>query len=280
MPIGYLLSRIYILVLLISCSACELNLNTVESDSDDFARTKVALLGTIHLAGTGDIAAPEVKNVLGSRRQKEIDSLLDKTAQFEPDKVLVETVSSKQDSLMKKYRGYLDGTYELTASEIDQLGMKLAKDLGHDSIYAADYMMPLPFGDLMEFAGQYGMKARLDSFIAEVKNWADEESKFIESHSLLDYYIKLNSEEECRKNRNYYLMEMMRYSRDSIYPGPELSGEWYKRNLYILANMDRIIEEGDRVLFIVGNGHKALLEGFIRSRTDWEYVEIRKYLED
>ena len=129
--------QVFIVFTICCLCSCTMEKDEHQETTRESADTQVALLGTIHLAGTGDIGAPKVKDVMGEKRQNEIDSLLSKLASFKPNKVLVEMVIQKQDSLSDNYQAYLKDQFELTASEIDQHSMKSAKRLGHDSNYAA-----------------------------------------------------------------------------------------------------------------------------------------------
>ncbi len=61
-------------------------------------------------------------------------------------------------------------------------------------------------------------------------------------------------------------------------PGVEFTEAWYKRNLYILANIMKTVEPGERVLLIMGSGHRAMLIPFIIDKNDLRYEEIHNYL--
>ena len=54
--------------------------------------------------------------------------------------------------------------------------------------------------------------------------------------------------------------------------------KWWERNFYIMGNIDRVTEAGDRLLLIIGAGHRAVLRDFFEDRSDIDYVEIREYL--
>ena len=45
-----------------------------------------------------------------------------------------------------------------------------------------------------------------------------------------------------------------------------------------MGNIDRVTEAGDRLLLIIGAGHRAVLRDFFEDRSDIDYVEIREYL--
>jgi hypothetical protein len=64
-----------------------------------------------------------------------------------------------------------------------------------------------------------------------------------------------------RKGQAQY-MKMLLPDKSSvaIYARTDLVTNWYKRNLRILTNLNRVTEiGGDRVLLLIGSGHLAIL---------------------
>ncbi len=240
---------------------------------------QVSLLGVFHFAGsTSDVASVQVDSILGNRRQEEIDQVLQKLESYQPDKILVEYPFSKNEKLNEEYKKYLDGKKELTENETHQLGFKLGKRLGHNELYAADYSLNLPFGNLQKFAEAHGKTDMMDKFIRDLQAKANKESKYLEQNTILDYLTRLNTDSSDLWNKNLYLGTMLEMGKDTAYPGAELAGQWYKRNMYILANIDRIAGSNDRILLIMGSGHRAILKQFVKDKNDFNYVEIHDYL--
>ncbi len=98
---------------------------------------EVLVLGVYHMANPGhDIFNMQADDVLAPKRQQEIAELASVLAKFKPTKIAVENDS--QAKLSDRYAKYLAGQYALTTNEIDQIGLRLAKDLGHTTIYAVD----------------------------------------------------------------------------------------------------------------------------------------------
>ena len=268
----------YLLALMLMGLFQEVNGQDHQGD-ESYEKPEIALLGVFHFAGsTGDAASINLDNIQGERRQEEIGEILDHLETYQPDKILVEYPAKRQDELDQAYQKYLDGDLELHESETHQLGFKLAKRLGHSRVYAIDYKLNLPFGDLQNYAKEHGMDEKLKQFISEVQARARDKEQYLEEHTILDYLRQLNTDEADLWNKNLYLGDWLEMGNDTIYPGAELAGEWYKRNLYWLANFDRVVEEGDRVLAIMGSGHRAILKQMVIDKQDFEYVEILPYL--
>jgi len=61
--------------------------------------------------------------------------------------------------------------------------------------------------------------------------------------------------------------------------GAEFIGQWYLRNIRMYANICRSTRDSDqRVLVIVGNGHRPIIEQLLRADPDWEVIEADRYL--
>ena len=64
-----------------------------------------------------------------------------------------------------------------------------------------------------------------------------------------------------------------------IYQGADLLTNWYKRNIRIFTNLNRIIESPtDRVLLIIGSGHSKILRDFAIDSPKTCLVDANIYL--
>src|SRR5437660_4350899 len=98
------------------------------------ARPEILILGTYHMANPGhDIHNMQVDDVLAPQRQQEIAQLLDVLKRFHPTIIAIE--SDSNGPRPQQYRDYLAGTYTLGRNEIEQIGFRLAKELGLAAIY-------------------------------------------------------------------------------------------------------------------------------------------------
>ena len=61
--------------------------------------------------------------------------------------------------------------------------------------------------------------------------------------------------------------------------GARLAADWYRRNLFMFSHVaDLARQPGDRILVLVGAGHRPLLRQFITESPDLEYVDPLPYL--
>src|SRR5699024_9876538 len=99
---------------------------------------KVLLVGTFHFAYYDQDIHKTDKDkriqILSEKRQNEIKELLEYISKFKPTKIFVEDFN-KNNVLMKNFRDYKKGNYELTADEIDQLAYRLTDNFNLDTIY-------------------------------------------------------------------------------------------------------------------------------------------------
>ena len=100
----------------------------------------IMILGSWHFTSSGmDAINERTDDVLASKRQREIEQLVEQLKEFKPTKIAVEVDPSRCDTENKNYQGYLNGTYALGPYEGDQIGYRLAKEFGHSQVYCVDH---------------------------------------------------------------------------------------------------------------------------------------------
>ena len=220
-------------------------------------RAEVLVLGVFHLANPGhDIVNSQVDDVLAPKRQQEIAELATALARFKPTKVAVE--NDAQRALNERYARYRAGQYVLSANETDQIGLRLAKMLGHDSVYAVDADGEFPWPRLVKYAKATGQQAQFDAHVGEIGVMVKQQNEYLKSHSILQTMLYVNSDSSVARAVGFYFQEA-RYGEPWDYAGPDLVAEWYRRNLRIFNNVARLAAPGERILVIFGAGHLGWL---------------------
>ena len=237
----------------------------------------IAILGTFHFGATSDFSSMDLDNFQSPKRQLQIKNLLDHLKKYKPTKIMVEYPMDHAEALNQTYLEYLEGTHELTINEIEQLGFRLAKALGHIHMYSIDYTLSLPLDQLAAFAQNHKAE-EFDAFLNSIKENDKKDSELLRERTLIEYYAYKNSEEEDLKNKNQYVVGTGQFVSDSTYIGVEFVARWWERNFYIMSNIDRHITKDDRILVIIGGAHRAVLKDFYKDRHDIEYIEIQDYL--
>src|SRR5688572_29060863 len=131
-------SRTMVTLALMLCALSAIPVASGQSPAEKPARVEVLVLGTYHMANPGrDIFNTQADDVLAPKRQAEIAQLIEVLKRFRPTKIAVER-NAGDERIRKDYAAYLAGTHQLTRNEIEQLGFRLAKELGHDTVHAVD----------------------------------------------------------------------------------------------------------------------------------------------
>ncbi|MCX2718112.1 DUF5694 domain-containing protein [Lentiprolixibacter aurantiacus] len=279
------LNNIYSLFLLFLIAACqpqskkektrEISETITESDA-----AKVTVLGVFHFGGsTGDMAAMHMADPFGKRRQDDIKEVVAQLAEFKPTKILVEYPKERQARLDERYHNYLSGKDTLRVSETQQLGFRLAKQLGHPQLFAIDYNVDLPFEEIVEYCQRTGKMGEFEEFVTQIKDYVAKENTVLDTMRIASYFARTNTPAIDQFTNDVYIGKALSWGDSINEAGARVASTWWERNFIILKNMAETIEsKEDRILVIIGAGHRAVLRNAIIDRSDMEYVEVADYL--
>lgn len=251
-------------------------------DKDAKIKPTLMILGSYHLGSQGNnVIKAKVDDITSPERQKQIAKLIEKLKLFKPTKIILEIDYADSAKTQGIYDEYLKGNYQLTKNETNQIGFRLAKELGHKQVYCVDW------GDITaeDSANYKKMTAKdvewskfLTNIIAKWKNEIDAESDKMRELSVIDQYILINQPSRIeRDHQNYY--DYIRINTGNEYFGANYLSWWYGRNMKILANIIRITDSPtDRVLVIYGSGHAKLLNQFAKESGFYKVESPLKYL--
>ena len=245
---------------------------------------QVMLLGMYHMSNPGmDAINREADDVLSDRRQAEIADLIMRLARFAPQRIMVESAYGDPWA-QQRYEAYLTGEHELSRNETQQVGFRLARQLGHARVYPVDYPM---FQDstALEFYEAHHPESKTEAEQIRA-GWAaasaDDEER-MRTSTVADYLSHLNSEDwwAFDLDTRYALQTSMRHAQYDQYAGADLLTSWYKRNLRIITNIHRSsAEEDERVLVLMGAGHNRILWDLIDTSPLLCRVDPRPFLTD
>ena len=276
------------------------NLLSTEDVTQMTKKPTIMILGSSHLANPGaDAFNFRMDDVLAPKRQREIEQLVAQLKSFRPTKIALEADERFDSEINTNYRGYLEGTYELKRGEGDQIGFRLAKQMGHPKLYGVDYwpeqnpFFPDDFDsdliDVDKFAKAHNQEHLLPSIEdlaapdAKITRQEEDGRVWIESGKyvpIVDMYIQHNEPEGIRSDHQLYLRKIARIGLGDQYPGANwVAHSWYARNLKIFVNLTRITESvDDRILLIIGAGHVFLVQQFLEDSGDYIVESPLKYL--
>jgi hypothetical protein len=184
---------------------------------------------------------------------------------FHPTKIAVEA-DYGTDAVPKRYAEYLAGTHALSRNEIEQIGFRLAKDLGHPTIYPTDADGDFPWPRIVNYAKANGQSAKLEE-ISE-GGWGamvKAQGEYLKTHTVLETLLSINSDERVAKDVGFYFL-VARFGEPGDYAGPDLLAEWYRRNIRIYNNVMKLVATPeDRILVVFGSGHLGWLRHEVAS---------------
>ena len=240
------------------------------------ARPEILIVGTYHMANPGrDIFNASADDVLSPKRQAEIAELLAILKRFRPTKVAIES-TVYDDTRKKQYADYLAGKHTLTRNEIEQVGFRLARELGMKTVYPVDYDGDFPWQRLVNFAKATGKSSQFDQLYAEMGAFFKEMNEFLPTHTILETLLFMNADDRVAADVGFYLRGI-HFGEVGDYAGADLLASWYQRNMRIYNNITNLIESpAERILVIYGAGHL----GWLRQAAELDpTVRLRKLAE-
>jgi len=222
-------------------------------------RAEVLVLGVYHMANPGrDIFNTKADDVLAPKRQAEIAQLVEVLKKFKPTKVAIES-DVYSERAPKQYADYLAGNYTLTRNENDQIGYRLAKELGHAKIYPVDTDGDFPFQRLMNYAKGSGHGNDIEALMGEIGAMVKAQNDYLASHSVLETLLSMNDDAKVTQDVGFYYREAQ-LGEPGDWAGADLVADWFRRNMRIYTNVMRLVDSpNERVVVIFGAGHLGWL---------------------
>ncbi len=256
---------------------------TVSAQTKEAARSAPAkkphilVLGVFHMDNPGlDMFNLPVDDVLAPKRQKEISDLTVGLKKFQPTKIAIEAPVGSE-KIRKQYEDYVAGKYSLTRNETEQIGYRLAKELGHKQVYGIDIQGDFPFDPIAAFAKKNGREEQLNGLISQVPKEIETMSGILKKGTITDLLSYINQDEHVKQD-HYFYMSLAQFAGSGEYPGPDLLAAWYQRNIRIYSNLRGIIDSPeDRVLVIYGSGHLFWLQRDVLDSADLDLARFSDY---
>jgi hypothetical protein len=236
-------------------------------------RPEILVLGTFHMANPGrDLHNMTADDVLAPERQKQIAEVIEVLKRFHPTKIAIEAEVGTTKAT-QHYADYLAGKYQLTRNEDEQIGFRLARELGNAAIYPVDEEGDFPYGRVMNYAKANGKADKLNAMEAAVGARVDEEGQYLRTHSVLEMLQMMNADARVAKDIASYF-DFVPYGDPDDYAGPDLLALWYQRNIRIYHNIAALIgSPNERILAIFGAGHLGWLQQDVANDAN---VRLRK----
>jgi hypothetical protein len=257
---------------------CVLVLGPLESIAEDQPEAEVMIFGVFHFANPGlDVVKTDQINVMTDENQLYLKGLAARLAAFQPTVILVEEDPKNQTVLKEKYGLYLADSFELPSNETYQLGFRVAKDAGLQSVYAFDEReVGWDAKALFSYMPKHEPEthARMNMLLQGVTS---EYARDHATQSLADLLMMSNELERDQLNKYMYLLTN-HVGAGENFVGADAAASWWHRNFRMYANIQKHAQPGARVLVIAGQGHTAILKDLLELDRDRIAVDVRPYI--
>lgn len=247
-------------------------------------RIMILLIGTWHfdVNSTNDATRSNLTDLTSHKRQRQIDSVAQKLATFQPNKFFVKNVPSRQ--------AYWDSLYQLlrtrklsdTAQKIEifQLGLKTARLTGlKQGVICVDVRQNIRMDKYEAFNEKHEKdpdstqnKVFSINFCQPVPSF----KQLAATKSISGILLAIKSRDALLNNNYDYSHWLLAANKDDDYAGVDGTISWYERNLKIFVNVMRHVdlEKDQRYILLYGSAHIPQLKHFFSNHPLFEVVDI------
>lgn len=254
-----------------------------EACGDVAPPVRVMVLGTYHMDNPGlDLHNARADDVLTPKRQAELAAVAKALAAFEPTVIAIERVTPAPDYEDAAYREFDDSQLASRRDERVQVGYRLARIAGLQTVHGIDEQPGpgepdyFPFERVQAGVQRHGEDTALATMMSRTGKLIAEFEERQASSTVAELLIDANDPRTLADPSMYY--ELLAFDAGEDQPGAELLGYWFMRNAKIFAKLMDVVKPGDRVVVLFGGGHKHWLEHLARNTPGFEVVDPVPYL--
>ncbi len=242
---------------------------------------EVLLVGSFHFDNPGlDVAKFKDADILSSKRQQEVEEVVNLLKTFAPDKIFIEALPANQSKIDSSFALYKAGKKELSASEVEQLGFRLAKQLGLPTVYGVGYReAEFPFDSLMKSAVEAG-QTDITSFVQETIDKVQQSfNEALQKSTIRELLLRENSVDLMKLQHEFYF-KLLPAGKPGNHIGSYLVSEWWRRNMVICENILKQLNGNDeKIMIIFGSGHTAILNEIMKFNPAIRLVSVSEILD-
>jgi len=248
--------------------------------AEELPPAQVMLFGVFHFSNPGhDVVKTDQVNVMTDKNQVYLEALSDRLSKYNPTVVLLEFGPERDSEMQERFRHYVDGSYELPANEVYQLGFRIAARSAANTVRGFDesnvQWQAEPLFEYLE-SNDANTNAKLNALIEEMTL---AQQKAHESLSLRELLLRSNDADQDALNRSIYLLTNPVGENDN-FVGADATASWWHRNFRMYSIVQRYAQPGERVLVLGGQGHIAILRQLLADDREREGVDVRPYLNE
>jgi hypothetical protein len=248
---------------------------TTAAEPPTAAPAEVMIVGTYHFSNPGqDQHDVKSDDVLKPERQQQLEAIAKGMMRFSPTVVAVEWPA---DLVTERYPKYLAGTLPPSHNEVVQLGFRLAKDAGLESVHGIDVDGDFPYEPVQTWARQHGAADKLTAMQAQIEASVTKLTELQHTGTIADALREMNRPENIAGDYEFYA-ELVHYGSGDDQPGAKLLTAWHARNFEICARLVQSLHPGDHAVVFYGAGHAYLLRQCVSETPGLKLVEANQYL--
>ncbi len=238
---------------------------------------QVMLIGTFHFSNPGrDTVKVGDFDVMSAESQAWLRAFAERLADFKPTQVLLEYNPDNEELMNQRYADYLAGNYELEVNEVYQLGFRIAKLSGLQSVKSFDHRdLHWNAEPMFEYARQHDSPEMKD-FNQIIENVTRDQNRAMETMNLGELMQRHNDPGQDRINMDLYLATNAIGAGDG-WSGADAAASWWQRNFRMYANIQKAAHPGDRIIVIGGQGHTAILRTLLATDLRLQAVPVAGY---
>lgn len=221
-------------------------------------------------------------DVLRSSRQKEVSALVESLSRFSPDKVLLDVPSKSlwEKQMNKDYQQFISGTYILNRSPREQVGFRLAAELGHSGVFGVDTESGFNLSaSLFSSPATNNNFQAAEDLIRLGRGIESAKQEHLNYGSVSNYFSYLNNPQNLAYEHGIYVRGFTQVGGHTKASGTSILADWYKYHMDILSNLNHIVADGDeRVMLIMDSSFIPVLKELIDADPRYEWVEASRFL--
>ncbi|MFT3911511.1 MAG: DUF5694 domain-containing protein [Ferruginibacter sp.] len=241
---------------------------------------QVLLIGTFHFDNPGlDVAKFKDADILSPKRQQEVEEVTNLLKAFAPGKIFIEATPARQAQIDSSFSLYKAGKKEPGASEVEQLGFRLAKQSGLSTLYGVDYQQAeFPFDSLMKSATE-AKQTDITSFVQKtIEEVQRSFNEALQKHTIKEMLLRENSDELIKLQHEFYF-KLLPAGKPGNHIGSYLVSEWWRRNMVIYENiLKQLNGNEEKIMVIFGSGHTAILSEMMKFNPAIKLVSVSEVL--
>lgn len=260
------------LALIVSLLFCLSLHATPPPDSPPAKRIQVMIVGTHYLPA----------DIMRNSRQKEVNNLVGQLGRFQPDQVMVHVpyASEGEANLNADFRLFQTGMTPLNRSVEQQLGFRLAQQVGVSQLHGIDDLRPLNLAGALEATSSSTDQSNIDLLLRQGRGIESTKQWHSMKSSVREYLLYLNQQENLQYEHSILLNGLGHLTSQDQYVGADILTDWYAYHLRMYSNLNHMLaqEHSERVVIFLPSTHVPILKELIVSDPALEWVEANSYL--